>query len=50
MADLRVICTSGYVFSGQEEQGASYLQKPFTSRELLQKVKKALADETVAVD
>jgi two-component system, cell cycle sensor histidine kinase and response regulator CckA len=38
----RIICTSGYVWpAGQEEDGA-YLQKPFTSHELLVKVKQAL--------
>ena len=43
--ELRVLSTSGYVFSGKEEADASYLQKPFTSRELLLKVKHALATE-----
>jgi CheY-like chemotaxis protein len=38
----RIICTSGYVGpTGQEDDGA-YLQKPFTSQELLRKVKQAL--------
>ncbi len=41
--ELRVLCTSGYVFSGNEENNSTYLQKPFTSRELLLKVKAALA-------
>jgi len=41
----RIICTSGYVgFPGQEDGGA-YLQKPFTSQELLLKVKQALKPE-----
>jgi CheY-like chemotaxis protein len=45
--DTRVLCTSGYVFPGKDENEAAYLQKPFTSRELLLKVKVALApDET----
>ncbi|MFM2081630.1 MAG: hypothetical protein RL380_321 [Verrucomicrobiota bacterium] len=43
--ELRVLSTSGYVFSGKEEADPSYLQKPFTSRELLLKVKQALAPE-----
>lgn len=41
----RVLCTSGYTFPGKEDDGAAYLQKPFTSRELLLKVKLALVDE-----
>jgi two-component system cell cycle sensor histidine kinase/response regulator CckA len=41
----RIICTSGYVWpAGQEDDGA-YLQKPFTSQELLLKVKRALRTE-----
>ena len=41
----RIICTSGYVWpAGQEDDGA-YLQKPFTSQELLLKVKQALRAE-----
>jgi nitrogen-specific signal transduction histidine kinase len=41
----RIICTSGYVGpAGQEDDGA-YLQKPFTSQELLLKVKQALRPE-----
>jgi len=41
----RIICTSGYVGpAGQEDDGA-YLQKPFTSQELLLKVKQALKPE-----
>jgi two-component system cell cycle sensor histidine kinase/response regulator CckA len=42
--DLRILCTSGYVFPGKDENDVAYLQKPFTSRELLIKVKNALAD------
>ena len=41
----RVICMSGYVWpSGQEDNGA-YLQKPFTSQELLAKVKSVLTSD-----
>jgi len=44
----RIICTSGYVWpAGQEDDGA-YLQKPFTSQELLLKVKQALREEATA--
>jgi two-component system cell cycle sensor histidine kinase/response regulator CckA len=40
----RILCTSGYVRPTSEEQhNAAYLQKPFTSQELLRKVKQALA-------
>ena len=44
LPDLRILCTSGYVFPGKDEQDIAYLQKPFTSRELLAKVKNALAE------
>ena len=40
---LPIICTSGYVMPKEQKAGASYLQKPFTSTELLMKVKAALA-------
>jgi two-component system cell cycle sensor histidine kinase/response regulator CckA len=48
----RILCTSGYVRSNSEEQhNAAYLQKPFTSQELLRKVKQALANgEPAPVD
>ena len=38
----RIICTSGYVWPAGQESDGSYLQKPFTSQELLLKVKQAL--------
>jgi len=43
----RILSTSGFVRPNQEdeEKEAVYLQKPFTSRELLVKVKSALAKE-----
>jgi two-component system cell cycle sensor histidine kinase/response regulator CckA len=41
--DLPIICTSGYVLPKDKQNGAGYLKKPFTSEELLQKVKSALA-------
>ena len=41
--------TSGYVFPGKDEDEAAYLQKPFTSRELLVKVKQALVPGEAAV-
>lgn len=48
----RVLCSSGYVRPNSDEQGRSvFLQKPFTSRDLLMKVKLALTpDEAASVD
>lgn len=40
---LRLLCTSGYVWPAGQENEATYLQKPFTSQELLLKVKQVLA-------
>ena len=42
---IRIVCASGYMRSGTSvEEDESYLQKPFTSQDLLQKVKQALAN------
>jgi CheY-like chemotaxis protein len=38
----RILCMSGYVMPSDRQTGTAYLQKPFTSRELLAKVKQAL--------
>jgi two-component system, cell cycle sensor histidine kinase and response regulator CckA len=38
----RIMSTSGYVLPADKQTGAPYLQKPFTSYELLAKVKQAL--------
>ncbi len=48
----RILCSSGYVRpTNEEQQYAAYLQKPFTSRELLLKVKQALTSgEPAPVD
>jgi FixJ family two-component response regulator len=46
----RVICTSGYVWQANQPYAAAFLQKPFTSQELLLKVKQALAVEVAPVD
>ena len=43
--DTRIICTSGYVWPAGQETDGAYLQKPFTSQELLFKVKQALKSE-----
>jgi two-component system cell cycle sensor histidine kinase/response regulator CckA len=42
----RIICTSGYVWPAGQETDGAYLQKPFTSQELLLKVKQVLKTET----
>ena len=44
----RIICTSGYVWPAGQENDGAYLQKPFTSQELLLKVKQALREEPSA--
>ena len=41
-ARLPVLCMSGYVMAEENVAGADYLQKPFTSKQLLRKVKTAL--------
>jgi two-component system cell cycle sensor histidine kinase/response regulator CckA len=45
--EMPVVTTSGYVLPEDKQTGAGYLQKPFTSTELLLKVKAALAAATV---
>jgi signal transduction histidine kinase len=42
----RILCTSGYAQPADKQTGAMYLQKPFTSAELLAKVKRALGSES----
>lgn len=39
----RIICASGYVRANNAEESEFYLQKPFTSQDLLRKVKQVLA-------
>ena len=39
----RILCTSGYIWPANQQPGSAYLQKPFTSQELLLKVKQAMA-------
>lgn len=50
--DTRIICSSGYVRpSSDEQENTGYLQKPFTSQDLLLKVKRAFpADEGTLID
>jgi len=40
---MRILCTSGYVWPAGQETDTAFLKKPFTSQELLLKVKEALA-------
>jgi CheY-like chemotaxis protein len=40
--DLKIICSSGYIRTLNAEEEELYLQKPFTSLDLLRKVKEAL--------
>jgi signal transduction histidine kinase len=47
-AGTRILCTSGYVWPARQENEQAYLQKPFTSQELLLKVKQTLAEEVKA--
>jgi len=46
----RILCATGYVGSGQHQDHTAYLQKPFTSQELLTRVKQALVTEVTPVD
>jgi signal transduction histidine kinase/ActR/RegA family two-component response regulator len=43
---MRVLWSSGYVRSAGAEETERYLQKPFTSQELLRKVKQVVNEET----
>ncbi|HUC85762.1 MAG TPA: hypothetical protein VL970_11265, partial [Candidatus Acidoferrales bacterium] len=42
-----ILAMSGYVLPEDKQDQAAYLQKPFTSSDLLRKVKAALAHGTV---
>jgi len=46
---MRVMCTSGYIPPTDKQSGTPYLQKPFTSHQLLSKVRQVLT-RTPAVD
>jgi CheY-like chemotaxis protein len=46
---VKILCMSGYVMPSDRQTGAAYLQKPFTSRELLAKVKQVIGG-AAAVD
>lgn len=45
-----IMCSSGYSWPTNQHDAPSYLQKPFTSQELLMRVKQALIDKSVPVD
>ena len=40
---MRIMCTSGYVWTGSKQDEAFFLKKPFTTQDLLRQVKQALA-------
>ena len=42
--NIRILCTSGYVPPPAQTDDSAYLQKPFTSQELLVKVKQVLSN------
>ncbi|MDX1953434.1 MAG: ATP-binding protein [Verrucomicrobiota bacterium] len=46
--DVPVICASGFVRNANTEEDEMYLQKPFTTQELLRKVKQVLSSQAVA--
>jgi signal transduction histidine kinase len=41
---MRILCTSGYVWPAGHHSDTAYLQKPFTSQDLLLKVKEVLTE------
>lgn len=42
-SDVKVVCATGYLRSGSAPEDEFYLQKPFTSQDLLRKVKEVLS-------
>jgi signal transduction histidine kinase len=47
--EAKIVCMSGYVMPSDKQTGTAYLQKPFTSHELLAKVRQIIGS-TPAVD
>jgi len=45
----KILCMSGYLMPSDKQTGTAYLQKPFTSRDLLAKVKQSIG-HAAAVD
>ncbi|HTA94642.1 MAG TPA: ATP-binding protein [Verrucomicrobiae bacterium] len=41
--NVKILCTSGYVMPADKKSGPAYLQKPFTSDDLLAKVKRVMS-------
>jgi signal transduction histidine kinase len=41
----RILCTTGYVWPNSQPKDPAYLQKPFTSQDLLLRVKESLTEE-----
>ncbi len=48
--ETHVLCTSGYMWSAQQQEQVAYLQKPFTTQELLLRVKQVLSTASTVVD
>lgn len=46
---VNILCTSGYTLPSDQHEGTPFLQKPFTSRQLLSKVRRAIV-RTTSVD
>jgi nitrogen-specific signal transduction histidine kinase/CheY-like chemotaxis protein len=44
---IKILCASGYVMPADKQMGLAYLQKPYTSQELLAKIKNVLASESI---
>ena len=40
---MKLLCMSGYVMPSEKQPDTTYLQKPFTSAELLAKVREAVS-------
>ena len=45
--ETKILCMSGYLMPADRQSGTAYLQKPFTSREMLAKVKLVVASHQV---
>ena len=48
--ETQILCTSGYMWSAQQQEQVAYLQKPFTTQELLLRVKQVLSAAPTVVD
>ena len=45
--ETHILCTSGYLWPAQQQEQVAYLQKPFTTQELLLRVKQVLSTAAV---